>query len=150
MANSFADLPIIDLIQSVIRSEGYTVPTPIQAAAIPPLLDGRDLLGCAQTGTGKTAAFAIPILQLMHESPRKVVSKAPRALILAPTRELAVQIHESFETYGRSLRLKFTSVFGGVGQGKQVQAMERGVHVLVARFDGARSYPTRPARVFCS
>ncbi len=132
MANSFAELPIIDPIQSVIRSEGYTIPTPIQAAAIPPLLEGRDLLGCAQTGTGKTAAFAIPILQQLHESPRKVVSKAPRALILAPTRELAVQIHESFETYGRSLKLRFTSVFGGVGQGKQVIAMERGVHVLVA------------------
>lgn len=132
MATSFSELPIIEPIQSAIRAEGYTIPTPIQAAAIPPLLDGFDLLGCAQTGTGKTAAFAIPILQLLHETPRKVIPKAPRALILAPTRELAVQINESFETYGKALRLRFTSVFGGVGQGKQVQAMERGVHVLVA------------------
>ncbi|MDZ4852982.1 MAG: DEAD/DEAH box helicase [Pirellulaceae bacterium] len=132
MATSFADLPIIESIQSAIRSEGYTIPTPIQAAAIPPLLEKRDLLGCAQTGTGKTAAFAIPILQHLHEASRKAIPKAPRALILAPTRELAVQIHESFETYGKSLRLRVTSVFGGVGQGKQVAAMERGVHVLVA------------------
>ena len=132
MAKSFADLPIIETIQAAIRAEGYTIPTPIQLAAIPPLLEGRDLLGCAQTGTGKTAAFAIPILQLLAATPQKATPRYPRALILAPTRELAVQITESFDTYGKGLKLRCTSVFGGVGQASQVNAMTRGVHVLVA------------------
>ncbi len=132
MPKTFSELPLIDPILSVLQSEGYDVPTPIQAAAIPPLLEGRDLLGCAQTGTGKTAAFAIPILQHLHGKYRKPIAGSPRALVLVPTRELAVQVHESFETYGRSLRMKHTSVFGGVGQGKQVVALERGVHVLIA------------------
>ncbi|MDX1927285.1 MAG: DEAD/DEAH box helicase [Pirellulaceae bacterium] len=132
MAKSFADLPIIETIQAAIRAEGYTIPTPIQLAAIPPLLEGRDLLGCAQTGTGKTAAFAIPILQLLAANPQKATPHYPRALILAPTRELAVQITESFDTYGAGLKLRCTSVFGGVGQASQVNAMKRGVHVLVA------------------
>ncbi len=132
MAKSFADLPLIETIQAAIRAEGYTIPTPIQLAAIPPLLEGRDLLGCAQTGTGKTAAFAIPILQLLAATPQKATPHYPRALILAPTRELAVQITESFDTYGKGLKLRCTSVFGGVGQATQVNAMKRGVHVLVA------------------
>jgi ATP-dependent RNA helicase RhlE len=132
MAKSFADLPITETIQAAIRAEGYSIPTPIQLAAIPPLLEGRDLLGCAQTGTGKTAAFAIPILQLLAATPQKATPHYPRALILAPTRELAVQITESFETYGVGLKLRCTSVFGGVGQASQVNAMKRGVHILVA------------------
>jgi len=132
MAKSFADLPIIETIQAAIRAEGYTIPTPIQAAAIPPLLEGRDLLGCAQTGTGKTAAFAIPILQLLHANPQKATPRYPNALVLAPTRELAVQIAESFESYGKGLRLRCTCVFGGVGQASQVSAMSKGVHILVA------------------
>jgi ATP-dependent RNA helicase RhlE len=132
MATTFSDLPIIEPILSTLRSEGYEVPTPIQAAAIPLLIDGKDLLGCAQTGTGKTAAFAIPILQHLHGKYRKPISGSPRALILVPTRELAVQVHESFETYGRSLRMKYAAIFGGVGQGKQVAALERGIHVLIA------------------
>ena len=132
MAKSFADLPIIETIQAAIRAEGYTIPTPIQAACIPPLLEGRDLLGCAQTGTGKTAAFAIPILQLLHAKPLKATPRYPNALVLAPTRELAVQITESFDTYGKGLRLRCTSVFGGVGQASQVSAMSKGVHILVA------------------
>ncbi len=128
----FSDLPLIEPIQSALRSKGYTIPTPIQAGAIPPLLEGRDFLGCAQTGTGKTAAFAIPILQLLHQSPAKAVSGAPRALVLCPTRELAVQILESFTNYGKSLRLRFAAVFGGVGQSPQVTSLTRGLHVLVA------------------
>lgn len=132
MANTFSDLPIIDPILAILKSEGYEIPTPIQAAAIPPLLEGRDLLGCAQTGTGKTAAFAIPIIQHLHGKYRKAISGSPRALVLVPTRELAVQVHESFETYGRGMKMRYTSVFGGVGQGKQVDALERGIHVLIA------------------
>jgi len=128
----FSDLPLIEPIQSALRAKGYTIPTPIQAGAIPPLLEGRDFLGCAQTGTGKTAAFAIPILQRLHQSPAKAISGSPRALVLCPTRELAVQILESFTNYGKSLRLRFAAVFGGVGQSPQVVSLTRGIHVLVA------------------
>mgnify|MGYP005850909009 FL=1 len=113
-----------------LNETGYTTPTPIQAQAIPHLLAGRDLLGCAQTGTGKTAAFAIPILQLLSSrapKPRKI-----RALILTPTRELAIQIEESFRTYGNRLPLKCTVIFGGVGQTPQVQTLRSGVDILVA------------------
>jgi ATP-dependent RNA helicase RhlE len=132
VAETFADLPIIDPILRILHEEGYLKPTPIQAAAIGPLMAGRDLLGCAQTGTGKTAAFAIPVIQRLHQQSRKAIPGEPRALVLVPTRELAVQVYESFETYSRGLRLKHTAVFGGVGQGKQVMAMERGVHILIA------------------
>jgi ATP-dependent RNA helicase RhlE len=129
---SFSELALIEPIARALRAENYSIPTPIQAAAIPPLLDGRDLLGCAQTGTGKTAAFALPILQRLVGDPRPAPRKGARVLVLAPTRELAVQIAESFGTYGRHLGLSRAVIFGGVGQGPQVSALARGVDVLVA------------------
>lgn len=130
MFMTFQQLNLIAPILQALNETGYTTPTPIQAQAIPHLLAGRDLLGCAQTGTGKTAAFAIPILQLLSSrapKPRKI-----RALILTPTRELAIQIEESFRTYGNRLPLKCTVIFGGVGQTPQVQALRSGVDILVA------------------
>ena len=129
---SFSQLDIIDPIRRALSAEGYSVPTPIQAQAIPLLLAGRDLLGCAQTGTGKTAAFAIPILTRLAGSPRREGLRGPRALVLAPTRELASQIGESFATYGRYLSLRQVVVFGGVGQKPQVDGIRRGAEILVA------------------
>jgi ATP-dependent RNA helicase RhlE len=129
---SFSELALIEPIARALRAENYSIPTPIQAAAIPPLLDGRDLLGCAQTGTGKTAAFALPILQRLVGDPRPAPRKGARVLVLAPTRELALQIAESFGAYGRHLGLTRAVIFGGVGQGPQVSALARGVDVLVA------------------
>jgi ATP-dependent RNA helicase RhlE len=129
---TFKQLNLIEPIQRAVREEGYTYPTPIQEAAIPSLLEGRDLLGCAQTGTGKTAAFALPIIQRLHLSPRKAEPRCARVLVLTPTRELAAQIHESFKVYGKHLGLKRAVVFGGVGQYPQVKALSRGVDVLVA------------------
>jgi Superfamily II DNA and RNA helicases len=129
---SFAQLDIIDPIRRALHTEGYTVPTPIQAQAIPLLLAGRDLLGCAQTGTGKTAAFAIPILTRLAASARREGLRGPRALVLAPTRELASQIGDSFATYGRNLPLRHVVVFGGVGQKPQVDGIRRGADILVA------------------
>ena len=131
-AISFKELNLIDPIQRAIDAEKYTVPTPIQAAAIPHLLAGRDLLGCAQTGTGKTAAFALPILQLIDQNRQPATPRAVRVLVLSPTRELANQIGRSFEVYGRHLHFRQTVVFGGVNQNPQVRALARGVHVLVA------------------
>lgn len=128
----FSDLSLIEPLQKAILETGYTNPTPIQLAAIPKLLEGRDLLGVAQTGTGKTAAFALPILQRLAQNYKKVESRHARALILTPTRELAVQILESFQTYGKHLPLKSTVVFGGVSQFHQVKSMSAGVDVLVA------------------
>ncbi len=115
-----------------LEEEGYTTPTPIQQQAIPPILDGRDLLGCAQTGTGKTAAFALPILQRLDEAYRNGLSRGLRCLILTPTRELALQIGESFQAYGRHMRIRSTVIFGGVGQTPQVDAIKRGVDILIA------------------
>jgi ATP-dependent RNA helicase RhlE len=129
---SFAELGLIEPIQRAVRAERYLTPTPIQLQSIPHLLAGRDLLGCAQTGTGKTAAFALPILQRLAGAPRRAGPKACRALVLTPTRELAAQIEASFATYGRHLPLRRAVIFGGVGQNPQVQAMARGVDVLVA------------------
>jgi len=129
---TFAELDLIEPLLTAVAAEGYTIPTPIQAAAIPHLLAGRDVLGIAQTGTGKTAAFALPILQRLHAAPRRAQPKSARTLILTPTRELAVQIGEGFATYGRNLTLRHTVVFGGVGQNPQVQALARGLDVLVA------------------
>ena len=129
---SFSQLDIIDPIRRALHSEGYSVPTPIQAQAIPLLLAGRDLLGCAQTGTGKTAAFAIPILTRLAGTARREGLRGPRALVLAPTRELASQIGESFATYGRHLPLRHVVVFGGVGQKPQVDGIRRGAEILVA------------------
>jgi ATP-dependent RNA helicase RhlE len=128
----FSDFNLIEPIQRAIIDAGYTVATPIQSQAIPQLLVGRDLLGCAQTGTGKTAAFALPILNHLTRVNRRAEPRKPRALILTPTRELAVQIEESFRTYGRHLKLRHTVVFGGVSQGAQVRALSQGVDILVA------------------
>lgn len=128
---TFNDLGLIEPILKALATEGYTHPTPIQAQAIPHLIKGRDLLGCAQTGTGKTAAFAIPILQELHSKEAKS-KRAIRNLILTPTRELAIQIGESFAAYGRNLQLKHTVIFGGVGQKPQTDALHRGVDIVVA------------------
>lgn len=130
---SFETLNIIDPILKALKKEGYTTPTPIQKEAIPALLEGRDLLGCAQTGTGKTAAFAVPIIQhLYNEKASANGQRAIKALILTPTRELAVQIGKSFSTYGTFLGLKNTVVVGGVSPKTQVQIINAGVDILVA------------------
>ena len=130
--NSFSDLPLIAPLQRALSAANYTKPTPIQAQAIPPLLAGRDLLGCAQTGTGKTAAFALPILQRLAGEAKRAAPRSTRVLVLTPTRELAIQIADSFRTYGRHLALRTAVIFGGVGQSPQVDAMAQGVDVLVA------------------
>ncbi len=119
-------------LKRAVAEEGYAVPTPIQAQAIPHLLAGRDLIGCAQTGTGKTAAFILPILQYLTSHKRQAARGRSRVLILAPTRELAAQIGESTATYGRHLRFAHAVVFGGVSQLPQVQALNRGLDILVA------------------
>ena len=113
-----------------LTAEGYTIPTPIQKQAIPHILDGRDLQGCAQTGTGKTAAFAIPIIQQLHN--QKQPKPGIKVLVLTPTRELAIQIDESFATYGKYSNIRHTIVYGGVSQFPQTKALKRGVDVLVA------------------
>ncbi len=129
----FKELQLIEPILKALETEGYTVPTPIQQQAIPLALEGRDLLGCAQTGTGKTAAFAIPILQLVYQAIQNGNrSKTIKALVLTPTRELAIQIDESFAAYGRYLYLKHQVIFGGVSQVPQVNALRNGVDILVA------------------
>lgn len=128
---TFQSLNIIDPILLALEEEGYANPTPIQAQAIPTVLQGRDLLGCAQTGTGKTAAFAIPVLQqLVLNKPR--IHGSIRALVLTPTRELAIQIDESFQAYGRKLKLKHAVIFGGVSQLAQTKAIKNGLDILVA------------------
>lgn len=127
----FKELGLIDPLLQAVAEAGYEAPSPIQQKAIPPVLTGRDLLGCAQTGTGKTAAFALPILQLLAAR-RPAKGKPIRTLILTPTRELALQIQENFELYGKYLPLRSTVIFGGVGQAPQVQALRRGIDVLVA------------------
>ena len=127
----FTDLNLIKPILDALDTEGYTKPTPIQQGAIPFILAGRDLLGCAQTGTGKTAAFAIPMLQQLAQ-PKTMQSAGQRpirALILTPTRELAIQIQESFNAYGANLRLRNLVIFGGVNQGPQVSELKRGVDI---------------------
>jgi ATP-dependent RNA helicase RhlE len=130
----FTELQIIEPILQSLKEEGYTSPTPIQEKAIPYILSGKDLLGCAQTGTGKTAAFAIPILQLIYKQEQKSPSKRRRikALILTPTRELAIQIEESFNAYGKHTGLKPTVIFGGVSQHSQVDRLNRGIDILIA------------------
>ncbi|MEP7264138.1 MAG: DEAD/DEAH box helicase [Bacteroidota bacterium] len=127
---NFKDLNLDEHIISSLQALGYETPSPIQQKAIPYLLEGRDVFGCAQTGTGKTAAFALPILQLLHRN--TVHRKGIKALILAPTRELAIQIGESFTDYGKGLKIKHTVIFGGVSQLNQTQALGRGVDVLIA------------------
>lgn len=129
---TFNELNLIEPILNALKTEGYTNPTPIQQKAIPYILQKRDLLGCAQTGTGKTAAFAIPILQLLHALPQDRNKRTIKSLILTPTRELALQIGESFGAYGRNTGLKHTVIFGGVSQHPQTEALKRGVDILVA------------------
>ncbi len=128
----FKSLNLAEPLQRALTEAGYTVPTPIQGKSIPALLDGRDLLGVAQTGTGKTASFALPLLHRLSLTNRKAVSGKPRALILAPTRELATQISESLASYGRHLHLRTAVVFGGTSIRAQIQAMARGAHIVVA------------------
>ena len=129
----FKDLGLIDPILKALSAEGYSHPTPIQQQSIPILLRGNDLLGCAQTGTGKTAAFAIPILQHLHsnlnnnQGPRKI-----KALIVTPTRELAIQIDDSFRAYGKFTGVKNTVIFGGVKQAAQTRSLKKGVEILIA------------------
>ena len=128
---TFKELNLSAPLLRAVQEAGYETPSPIQAAAIPPVLSGRDLMGCAQTGTGKTAAFALPMLdRLTASAPRK--KGAVRALILTPTRELALQIGESFDAYGKYLKLRSTVIFGGVGQAPQVEALKKGVDILIA------------------
>lgn len=129
---TFQELDLIAPLQRALADEKYEIPTPIQAQTIPAALEGRDVLGCAQTGTGKTAAFALPILDYLGSEATKPQPGRPLVLVLAPTRELAIQIGDSFATYGKHLRLRHALVYGGVGQHKQVRDMQRGVHVLVA------------------
>jgi len=129
---SFADLGLSEPLLRALDTAGYTVPTPIQARTIPALLQGRDVLGIAQTGTGKTAAFALPVLQHLSATRERAQPKSPRALVLAPTRELAVQIARSFDTYGRGLGLRLCTVVGGLGYGRQIETLSRGVDILVA------------------
>ena len=128
----FQSLNIIEPILRSIKQEGYEIPTPIQKEAIPIVLRGTDLLGCAQTGTGKTAAFAIPILQLLHAAKSYDRKRKIRSLIITPTRELAIQINESFLAYGRFTGLTSTVIFGGVPQNPQTQILQKGVDILVA------------------
>ncbi len=130
--SNFKALGLAVPILQALDEEGYTTPTPIQAGAIPHLLKGRDLLGLAQTGTGKTAAFALPILNYLLETPRKAASRGARVLVLAPTRELVAQIGDNFASYARHMKFSHAVIFGGVGQNRQVEAMKRGVDVLVA------------------
>ena len=132
MTQSFAQLDLVEPIHRALRAENYATPTPIQAQAIPHLLAGRDLLGIAQTGTGKTAAFALPILQRLSAERVQPVRNAMRALILTPTRELAVQIHDSFRAYGRFLPLRAAVIYGGVGQKPQTDALARGPDIVIA------------------
>jgi ATP-dependent RNA helicase RhlE len=149
-APTFVELGLLPALLKALNEQGYERPTPIQAQAIPAILEGHDLFGIAQTGTGKTAAFALPLLQRLHNQPQMEqfrskerdpstrnfgtpkVQRPIRALVLSPTRELAIQISESFEDYGRHLGLRSTVIFGGVGQTPQVEALRRGVDILVA------------------
>ena len=130
---TFENLELIEPLLKALKAEGYTTPTPIQQQAIPIVLQRKDLLGCAQTGTGKTAAFALPTLQILHQD--ELYKKGPagiKALVLTPTRELAIQIGESFSAYGKLLRLKHTVIFGGVSQKAQTDALRAGVDILIA------------------
>ena len=130
---SFKDLKLIEPIQKALKVEGYTEATQIQVKSIPELLEGKDLLGCAQTGTGKTAAFAIPILQGLHKEQLETKERRKlKALVVAPTRELAIQISESFKSYGRYLGLKTMVIYGGVSQNPQTRDLGHGVDILVA------------------
>ena len=143
----FNQLQLIEPVLQALSKEGYSNPTPIQEKSIPIILEKRDLLGCAQTGTGKTAAFTIPILQLMHLQKQAAQQSYHKisALILTPTRELAIQIGESIQAYGHFLPLRHQVIFGGVSQHSQVQNIRRGVDILVATPGRLlRPYAARP------
>ena len=127
---TFSELRLIQPLLEALHTQNYSTPTPIQMQSIPHLLDGKDIFGCAQTGTGKTAAFALPILQHLANSTSD--AKGIQALVLAPTRELALQIEKSFSNYGKQLNISHTVVFGGVSQHHQTIALQKGVQVLVA------------------
>ena len=130
--SDFQSLGLGEKLRRALRDVGYTEPTPIQSQAIPQLLQGRDLLGIAQTGTGKTAAFALPLLQRLDEENSSAKPRRPRALILAPTRELALQIHDELERYGKHMRLRHAFIFGGVSANPQIKALKQGLDVVVA------------------
>lgn len=129
---TFAELDLISPVRKALVDEKYEIPTPIQAQTMPAALSGRDVLGCAQTGTGKTAAFALPILNRLGKENQRSQPNRPLVLVLAPTRELTIQIGDSFATYGNHLKLRHVLVYGGVSQNNQVRALGRGVHILVA------------------
>ncbi len=129
---TFNELDLIEPLQRALSEENYDTPTAIQAQTIPAALQGFDILGCAQTGTGKTAAFALPILDELGRNNPRAIPNQPFVLVLAPTRELAIQIGASFETYGQNLKLRKALVFGGVNQHSQVKSLNRGAHILVA------------------
>jgi ATP-dependent RNA helicase RhlE len=129
---TFENLNLIEPLTKALKNKGYTEPTPIQHKSIPHLLEGKDVFGCAQTGTGKTAAFALPILQLLHNSRAMRTRPGIKALILAPTRELALQIDESFAAYGANLGIKHTVIFGGVSQEAQVRMLKKGMDIITA------------------
>lgn len=132
MSISFESLALSEPIQKALRERDYTIPSPIQEQTIPLVLEGSDVMGCAQTGTGKTAAFALPILEHLSKNPARRTPKSPRVLVIAPTRELAIQIHESFRSYGTHLPFQSEVIFGGVGQNPQVRAIQKGPEILVA------------------
>src|ERR1700741_3925163 len=129
---TFHDLKLITPLISALDKKGYKNPSPIQQQAIPHILEGKDIFGCAQTGTGKTAAFVLPILQLMAANKKPNQKREIKALILAPTRELASQISDNFMVYGSNLGFKHTTIFGGVSQFHQVVALKQGVDILIA------------------
>ena len=129
---TFKDLGLIDQICSALETEGYKNPTPIQEQVIPHLLNGGDVIGCAQTGTGKTAAFALPMLQHLTKNPRRTNHREVRSLILTPTRELAIQIGDSFNTYSKNLKIRNLTVFGGVSEVPQIKSLRYGTDVLIA------------------
>ena len=131
-AMTFQELNLIEPLKRAVAEKGYTTPTPIQQQAIPPALEGRDLLGCAQTGTGKTAAFTLPILQLLSAEPRTKGRRTIKALVLTPTRELAIQIDECCRDYARYTDIRHCVIFGGVNQRPQVDALQKGVDLLIA------------------
>jgi ATP-dependent RNA helicase RhlE len=126
----FTSLGIGSKLSQAIKEQGYVEPTPIQAKAIPVILSGRDVIGVAQTGTGKTAAFVLPILERLSTAPAN--QRLMRVLVIAPTRELVAQIEENVRAYGRHLALRYATIFGGVGEGPQIQALKRGVDLVVA------------------
>jgi ATP-dependent RNA helicase RhlE len=132
LSTGFAAFPLAAPIAAALKAADFTMPTPIQAQAIPPLLDGRDIIGIAQTGTGKTAAFALPMLHKHAVAPRRAEPKTARMVVLSPTRELAIQIADTFRTLGKGLRFSIATIFGGVGERPQIDAAAKGIDVLVA------------------